>query len=1123
SITATLSETSENLMELLGRTGSEISGSLGEGRQELEITLNQKVEAISNIVSTSGNAVAQMIESQTANFQQVTGDVEKKLDAGKRAFEVTFDERKKDLDNIIVTAGNAVSTTLKESTDQLAQHGAQFNEEVSSFVGAFSSKSDELSENLAKQTDDAMANIAEQAAVISNRVGDQLENHSSAFNERVSLTATALENAVGDRIKAFDNTLLTRGNNLFSVLGTRTEALEKVLDSRSKTIESAIVENLTGFGVSMNNSIDNALSQIDAQNSSLKIAAEQTGKLVAEQSKEIETAMRVGSEKFAENLEESLNSTITRTEDVTKSLESSSNNFSQAIDASTSRLDAKMSDTAANLANVLDNGANSLTAKLNDSAENLVLAVSTGTETLDEKLGKATVELVDTVNKSTENVNTNISKSTDDLLASVNSGMGNLNRAVLDNSQRFNESVAQSSENMKNAIEETSKAVTDEMRENITTLGEQLNQNTDDIKKQFDVGSEVLSNRMETGKEQLLSSISNTISDASVMIDSKAEKLTGLLSERANLINNSLGKSLVDTQRQLETKTSELSTLLSDKSGEFDSVLNERANQFNEIISERTSELNELLTKRSREFTEIIDYDAKPIIASLEATGEAVNDKLSNLSKTIVNEANILFENLGESSDTLENLIRSSVGNLNLIQTAIAEQSESFVSTVAQSSGQYEAASQQAKESEEQLRTTSEKVVRNMLELAQRIEFQGSALDDVTKLMDITQSKLASTLEDKQSVLYELADGVLTRSNDIENSFGSFSSAVTKVVDEIQAKTASVQGEALSVGQSLSAEMTAAIDDATSRFSDSVVALRDAAASIRDDLENTREQMRRGVLELPDETAQSASAMRRVVTDQIAALKDLSSIVERSGKLLDTSTPRSDLDSLPTTPFPTQQQQDQLFQGRPAAPRPEQPVNKFPPATRAPAPAARSIPSPINTAVRSNAPAPQATRAPSFPAQGQDTRGANTGWVSDLLRRASQEEPAQVARPVQDTRSPDQYVESLNSLSMDIASAIDHETSVELWDRYQRGETNVFTRRLYTLHGQQTFDEIRNKYGRDRDFKQAVDQYIADFEKLLSDVSKNDRDGSLSQSYLVSDTGKVYTMLAHASGRFGNN
>ncbi|MCY1373456.1 hypothetical protein D9M69_607310 [compost metagenome] len=144
------------------------------------------------------------------------------------------------------------------------------------------------------------------------------------------------------------------------------------------------------------------------------------------------------------------------------------------------------------------------------------------------------------------------------------------------------------------------------------------------------------------------------------------------------------------------------------------------------------------------------------------------------------------------------------------------------------------------------------------------------------------------------------------------------------------------------------------------------------------------------------------------------------------------------------------------------------------------------------------------------------------GWVSDLLARASREDevaaPSQ-AQPTQAPRSPSHVVESLNSLSVDIARAIDHEASVELWDRYRRGERNVFTRRLYTLKGQQTFDDIKRKYQTDGEFRRAVDRYMDDFQRLLEDVARNDRDNMVTQTYLTSDTGKVYTMLAHASGR----
>ena len=50
-----------------------------------------------------------------------------------------------------------------------------------------------------------------------------------------------------------------------------------------------------------------------------------------------------------------------------------------------------------------------------------------------------------------------------------------------------------------------------------------------------------------------------------------------------------------------------------------------------------------------------------------------------------------------------------------------------------------------------------------------------------------------------------------------------------------------------------------------------------------------------------------------------------------------------------------------------------------------------------------------------------------------------------------------------------------------------------------------------------------MDRYIGDFESMMNDLRKREPDGQRVREYLTSDTGKVYTMLAHASGRFGQN
>ena len=151
----------------------------------------------------------------------------------------------------------------------------------------------------------------------------------------------------------------------------------------------------------------------------------------------------------------------------------------------------------------------------------------------------------------------------------------------------------------------------------------------------------------------------------------------------------------------------------------------------------------------------------------------------------------------------------------------------------------------------------------------------------------------------------------------------------------------------------------------------------------------------------------------------------------------------------------------------------------------------------------------------------QQERGA--GWLSDLLARASRDEkapplpPRQIAPPPVAAPRP---AASLDVNSLDIARMVEHEAAVAAWDRYRRGEQNAFGREIYSVQGQQTFDEIRRRYRSDGEFRTTVDRYTQEFERLLGEVGRDDQDGSLTRSYLTSETGKVYTMLGHAAGRF---
>ena len=80
-------------------------------------------------------------------------------------------------------------------------------------------------------------------------------------------------------------------------------------------------------------------------------------------------------------------------------------------------------------------------------------------------------------------------------------------------------------------------------------------------------------------------------------------------------------------------------------------------------------------------------------------------------------------------------------------------------------------------------------------------------------------------------------------------------------------------------------------DQAAQRFADVLQGLKSMASEMQHELETTRAELRRGILELPQETADSAAQMRRVIVDQIEALAELNRIVARHGRGMDAVEP----------------------------------------------------------------------------------------------------------------------------------------------------------------------------------------------------------------------------------------
>ena len=297
-------------------------------------------------------------------------------------------------------------------------------------------------------------------------------------------------------------------------------------------------------------------------------------------------------------------------------------------------------------------------------------------------------------------------------------------------------------------------------------------------------------------------------------------------------------------------------------------------------------------------------------------------------------------------------------------------------------------------------------------------------------------------------------------------------------------------------------------------------------AEVQHELDATRQELRRGVLDLPKETSETAEAMRRVVSDQIRALKELAALVADSGASFDVAEPAAAAggvgggrwESAPPRapeppPFRAPRGDSRAARGDGHAARSRAGDGRGGDRHAARGDAARADrragavarAGPVASQLRPLAPTASAQPAPD---RGQP------GWLSNLLAAASRDDETEAPPP---PRPP----ETLDQLTEGVAGLIDNAAAMEMWDRWRRGDPTAVSRRLYTEAGQQAFDEIRRRYRSDPQFRETAARYTQEFERLLANVSQSDRDGTQWRTYLLSNAGKVYTILAHASGRLG--
>src|SRR5712691_2685382 len=1129
-ITRSLAEKGEHITLALGRAGDSMIDAIGERGGDLLDQLNTTSAEATRTLESATERLTSSIHVKTDHISEEFGELATKLSnlLSSRLDQVAdgFTHRTTGLTAGIAEKAQDITDALIETGGRIAENIATRAEDVNNTLKA---TGESLVLDLTLRGSDVVSKLDETGSRVTETIVSRSTTVTETFRETADTLASTI-NVKGDaiqelltaRLQSFEEVFTRGGSELAAKISQDSGALGELItrhltefDRTVKVYGGELVERL-GY---------NSAELTEKMRSHVESFGDRGGELVerlGQHSTELTERMHSHVENFDDRV-------TTRATEFTAGLDQRIARVQEALDARTQTLNQALGDRVLDIAKTLAEGGKEvvgaleqrigdIAATINARGSKVADALAAKTDEIDKTLGVRAMEIAGNLDARigrfeellvgrVETVASQIEVRGEAVSIAMTSRFEQLSHAIKTNTGEAEQALAQLSAALKQQ--------TDEVESRLGAIssgtGNVLKQNAGEVERTLlGVSAEVVRS-MAAKAEELNTTINHRALELAHILDEKSGNFLIALGGRGQQFATDVDRVTKEAVQSIETKGLSFTKTMLDNSQDIARIINDAASTASASVTRSLENLQ---------------AGAKTATEHSQQTAAAAVSEVMDTHNMLRNDTAALFERLREANILLQEVLSGATANLGAVENTLSGRVKEFVTTMNQLADRSGATSSKVEEQINSFHNITGNVLREITAVAEQFDEHGRALASAAELVDTSNRRTEQTLAERRSSMdalvghldgkaQELDQRLMRFATLLKDSFEAAEGRAREIAQVIAESTAegsraitsqyelvrsTSEQERQRTGEALRGLYDQATGDTqtlfrqvSERFAEIVRDMKGMAGEIQHELEKTRAEMRRGVLELPQEAAESTAQMRRVIVEQIDALAELNRIVARHSHAIDAAEPmrRGVRDEVATggarsEPRPAARLEVVGGGGRsaPAAPPPRRP--------------------------------PEGPAAP--PPQGNDRnngRDGRDGWMSELLARASRdEEGGGKERPARHA------LESLDSLSVDIARMIDHDAAGELWDRYKRGERDVFTKRLYTMQGQKTFDEIRKRYRGERDFKQTVDRYIGEFERLLDDVSRDDRGAVVARTYLTSETGKVYTMLAHAAGRF---
>jgi hypothetical protein len=610
-------------------------------------------------------------------------------------------------------------------------------------------------------------------------------------------------------------------------------------------------------------------------------------------------------------------------------------------------------------------------------------------------------------------------------------------------------------------LETVAARVNSQLGKTALNLTEQVASVTNDLTSKLDKSSIQLGSLLGSTEQRL----GNQLEQASAELTALFDVNTSSMVERLNTTSADLGQRFDAATEHLESLTGEISKRLDTQGQRFAETLNSASGQIftdlgkaRDAFSEGLGETAMQITGRFEQETGLIvgriDNAMSAFDAAASSSGTRLDSASEKFAKHVETANTYLADQLaaaaGEIDSKLETVSMQLTGRLEMTGSRISDRLEDVSSLVDKSITKF----------------NSE--MENML--TSRRDAMDKLVEDANRRAVEVDTGMASYM----ALIEESLNTAETRAQNISRIVtDQTSQALDRLEDELRKLEANSTGQVSQAARALReqheralASMNEMLSSTASDFQQTAQDMRITAQQVVKDIDSARNELKRAVIDLPEETRLNADNMRKVVADQINALNALSEVVRNQSGSLNYSTPGY---ATPRTPYGSGGSGPGKSEGA-------------------------SFLSPVSGSMSAR----------------------STAADRPATESKAKAEPATV---VNLAREVDGYSAKLNAAARDVVEALDGSLPRDLEKRYASSDKSVYAHRLYEGRSRKMTKSIESRYAEERLLRSRIQAYNRLFEKLLDTLSDAKGGDDVMEQVLASEQGRIYVMLAEAAGR----